>query len=50
MSRYRLDELADPLDKFVEFFREHLTKELGREPTEKELVDKLPVFLCIGKN
>ena len=45
-----MDELADPLDKFVEIFREHLTKELGREPTEKELVDKLPVFLCIGKN
>ena len=38
------------LDKLVEMIREQLTQELSREPTEKELVDKLPVFLCVGKD
>ena len=36
----------DRLDKLVEMMREQLTQELGREPTEKELVDKLPVIVC----
>ena len=38
------------LDKLVEMIREQLTQELGREPTEKELVGRLPVFLCVGKD
>ena len=36
----------DELDKIVEVVRRQLTLELGREPTEKELVAKLPVFVC----
>jgi hypothetical protein len=30
----------------VDKLRKYLTKELGREPTEKELVGQLPIFLC----
>jgi hypothetical protein len=36
----------EKLDKFVEFIRNHLRKTLGREPTEKELVNSLPVLMC----
>jgi len=34
------------LDKLVEMIKIKLTETLGREPTEKELLAKLPVFMC----
>lgn len=34
--------------KLVEVIRNRLRKELHREPTEKELVDKLPLIICVG--
>ncbi len=33
-------------EKLVEKIRQYLVKDLGREPTEKELASNLPIFLC----
>ena len=34
------------MNKLIEIVTKSLRKRLKREPTEKEVVDKLPVFLC----
>lgn len=34
------------LDKLIEIIREHLRKELEREPTEEEIAQKLPPIIC----
>ncbi len=34
------------LEKLAETIRDHLRKELSREPTEKEVCARLPVILC----
>jgi hypothetical protein len=36
----------EKLGKLAEMIRERLRKELGREPTQKELLKKLPVIVC----
>ena len=36
----------EKLDKLIIFMREHLRKTLGREPTDMELINSLPVFIC----
>ena len=34
------------LDKLIEMVTKNLRERLKREPTEKEVVEKLPLFLC----
>ncbi len=43
-------ELTDKkLNKLVEMVTKQLRKKLKREPTEKEIVEKLPLFLCMNE-
>jgi len=39
-----LDE--EKLNELVEMIKESLREKLKREPTEEEVAEKLPVFLC----
>ncbi len=39
----------EKMNKLIEMVTNDLRKKLEREPTEKEVVDKLPVFLCNNK-
>lgn len=36
----------EKLEKLVEMIKDDLRNKLNREPTEKEIVEKLPLFLC----
>ena len=36
----------EKLGKLAKKIRDKLRKELGREPTQKELMKKLPVIIC----
>lgn len=37
------------LDKLIEIVKKSLRERLKREPSEKEVVEKLPLFLCNNK-
>jgi len=39
----------DKLNKLIELVKNQLRKKLKREPNEKEIVEKLPLFLCNNK-
>jgi len=40
---------GEKMNKLVEMVTEDLRKKLKREPTEKEIAEKLPIFLCDDK-
>lgn len=40
---------GEKMNKLIEMVTEDLRKKLKREPTEEEIVNQLPLFLCSDK-